>query len=108
EVTTRRGLRTMCDGTKPGNIHRRGQWRLGPLKKLKIDPGRLDVRRALRSIGEGSEVVGLVDGDTLVALAAVVPQPHPLVSSMIESARAAGCEVIVATADDQLVERVGA
>ncbi|GGM51111.1 haloacid dehalogenase [Micromonospora sonchi] len=79
----------------PADVRQLDGWRLGPLDRLDArDPGDTDESRRLRE--RGGDLLGLAQGDTLVAVLRIEPEPAPGIDALPTVARQAGLRLVVA------------
>jgi cation-transporting ATPase I len=96
ESSLRARAASLMDASAPGRIRRRGGWTLGPLSKVapsKPAPGAAH-EAADRLRTRGGITLGLVHGQTLVAVLAAVPELQPNAADLVATARAVGTFVL--------------
>ncbi|WP_369251909.1 HAD-IC family P-type ATPase [Streptomyces sp. R41] len=86
----------LFDGSAPDRVRREGAWVLGPVEHLTLQ-GRTGKRARERLQGEGARLVlGLADGQRLLAVISVLPEMHDAASAFVPAAQAAGLKVVAA------------
>ncbi|MFI6493249.1 HAD-IC family P-type ATPase [Streptomyces sp. NPDC050564] len=97
----------LFDGSDPERVQRDGEWALGPVDRLALQ-GRNGKRARERLRQEGARLVlGLAQGERLLAVISVLPEMHDAASSFVPAAHAAGLKVVAAgthTADASVRE----
>ncbi len=90
----------LFEPTAPADLRQLDGWRLGPLDQLDArDPG--DTEDSRRLCERGGNLLGLAQGDTLVAVLRVEPEPAPGVDTLPTVARKAGLRLVIAGGDAQ-------
>ncbi|AVH55195.1 MULTISPECIES: cation-translocating P-type ATPase [Streptomyces] len=97
----------LFDGSAPERVQRDAEWVLGPVERLTLR-GRTGKRAVERMQREGARLVlGLAQGQRLLAVISVLPEMHDAASAFVLAAHAAGLKVVAAgghTADASVRE----
>ncbi len=106
-VETARRTRTLFDRDHPSEQRSWRSWRLQPLEQTgSVLPRGAKNRARLLGTG-GRKVLGLWKHDTLLALVAIQPEPVALADEIVDAARDADVEVLLAGGTDALAARLG-
>ncbi|MDX6345334.1 MAG: cation-transporting P-type ATPase [Streptomyces sp.] len=86
----------LFDPGRPDRVSRDGDWALGPVGRLGLR-GRTGARVRARLERDGAaHVLGLAEGNRLLAVVSVVPQVHAAAEALVAAGRRAGLRVLAA------------
>ncbi len=97
----------LFDRDHPSEQRRWRSWRLQPLEQTESVLPRGAKNRARLLGAGGRKVLGLWKHDTLLALVAIQPEPVALADEIVDAARDADVEVLLAGGTDALAARLG-
>ncbi len=99
--------RNLFDPRHPTATRHHGAWSLATLGRSEYPLPRGAKSRAKLLAAGGRKVLGLWHGDVLTALVAVLAEPEPIASELVDAARAAGLDVRLAGGNAALARRLG-